>query len=108
MISDSVRGFSLEALIDEVSCLDGPALWNLVPLNLDLLAEDLFSDFAPASTDVWSAALHALVGDDTDREVVSGESVVLPAHHFWGHVSRSAGGLTCVVWGHNARNSEIG
>jgi len=90
VVPNSILRFSLKALIDEVSCLDRPTLWNFVALDLDLLAEDLFSDLSPASTDVWSAALHALVCDDTNGKVVSGESVILPTHHFWGHVAWSA------------------
>ena len=70
MVADSVLWFSLETFVDEVCGLDGPAFGYFVPLNLDLFAKDLFSDFTSASTDVGSTTLHALVSNDTNGEII--------------------------------------
>ena len=68
--SKSILGFSLQALIDEVCCLDRPAFRNLVAFDLDLSTENLFTDLFSCPSSIRSAALHALVGDDPDCEII--------------------------------------
>ena len=41
-------------LIDEVCCLQRPSAWNIVPLNLYLLRQDVVSDFLSAFANVRS------------------------------------------------------
>lgn len=50
---------------------------------------------------------HALVGNDSQREIVNRDAVVLATHDLRSHVARSAAGLLGVVWIPNAGYPEI-
>lgn len=105
--SYSTGWLALNAFIDEVCSLDRPTRRHVSSLNLNLFAENLFSDLSPVLPDIRSSPHHALVSDDSDSKVVGDKSVVLPAHYFGSHVSGSARRLACVVRRHEPRDSEV-
>lgn len=85
---ESAGCLSLDALVDEVCGFNGPAVRNLVTLDLDLARNDLISDFTSAFSCVRSTSVHALVANDSHRKVVSSDTMVLTTHHFGSHVAR--------------------
>jgi hypothetical protein len=52
--SKSVHGFSLDHLIDKVSCFYWPSSWDFVSLNLNLLWQNVISDFLSRFANVRS------------------------------------------------------
>ena len=71
IVANSILRFPLQTFINKVSCLNTPPVWNFVSFYLYLLAEDLFSNFTSASSDVGPTPLHALIGYDAHRKVIS-------------------------------------
>ena len=93
----------------EVSGFDVPAFGYLILSDMRLLLENGVPDLFPAFSLVWSAAKHALPCDDTDRKVVSGDTMIVLTHDFWCHVAGRARCLIRVVRiGYPfPRNSEV-
>ena len=88
----------MQTLVDEVGGFQGPALWQLVSLDLHLFCEYHISDLFPAAANVRPASEHELITDDSHSKVVHCEAMVLTAHHFRGHIawcSRSVGAVIC-------------
>ena len=52
--AESVGRLPLQALVDEVCGLDGPALRDLVPLYLDLFRQNVVSNLLPTLADIGS------------------------------------------------------
>lgn len=50
--TQSIRWLPLDHLVDEVGSLDRPALGYLVPLNLNLLRQDMVANFLPGLSDI--------------------------------------------------------
>ena len=107
-VTDPVHRLPLQALVDEVRCLLVPAVRDPVLLYLHLAAQDLISDVFAGATFVGPLAHHALVGDDTDGEVVGDEAVVLPAHDLGCHVAGRSARLARVIGREYARDAEVG
>ena len=105
--AESIPGLPLQAFIYEIGGLQGPALRQLVSLDLDLLGEDHVSDFFAAATDVGSATEHELVADDSNSEVVDRVAVILAAHHFGRHVSGCARRVAVVFGAKNFGDSHV-
>jgi len=59
-------------------------------MNLDLLGQDVITDLFTVLTMVWALAKHAFVSNDTHREVINCDTMVLTAHYLWCHVSGRA------------------
>lgn len=76
-------------------------------LDLDLFGQNMVSDFFAVAAQVGSPSEHAFVADHSEREVVHGDSVVLPAHHLRSHVAGSARGILGVVRVPHSRDSEV-
>jgi len=56
---------------------------------------------------IRSLAKHALVRDDTHSKVVYSHAVILTAHNFWSHVSRSSRGIFSIFWVPDTCNSKV-
>lgn len=67
----------------------------------------MVANLLPRPTNVRSAAKHALVGDDSNGEVVSQVGVVLSVHDFGGHVPRSARCVLRVLIALDTRDSKV-
>ena len=52
--AEAIRRLPLNHLVDEICSLDGPALRDLVPLDLDLFGQDVISNFLPTLADIGS------------------------------------------------------
>ena len=52
--AEAVRRLPLNHLVDEVCGLDGPALRDLVPLDLDLFGQNVISNLLPTLADIGS------------------------------------------------------
>ena len=107
VIAQSVLRLSLDHLVDEVGGLDGPASWDVSFLDLDLLRQDVVSDFLPGLAHVGSAAEHALVGHHAHSEVVDTSSVVDSAHHLRRHVAGCSRGVLSVLRPPDSGNTEV-
>lgn len=103
----SVQRLSLNQSIDEVSSLNAPALRNFGALDLDLLGQNMLSDFSPVSAGVRSASEHAFVAYDAHGEVVDSHAMRLLAHDLGCHVAWSSRGVLGVVRVPNSCNSQI-
>jgi len=112
-----VLGLALDQAVNEVRALDAPTRGNLISFYLDLLRQDVVSDFLPAFSHVRPlnhqfhftyTAHHAFEGDDSNCEIVNSDSVVLAAHDLGRHVARGAAGLLGVVRVPNAGDAEVG
>lgn len=103
----SIKWFSLDESVNEVSSFDGPALRDLHSLDLDLFGKDVLSDLPSVSASVWSSSKHAFIADDTHGEVVNGHSMRLLAHDLWGHVPWSSRSVLGVIWVPNSGDSKI-
>lgn len=55
--AEAVRRLPLNHLVDEVSSLDGPALRDLVPLDLDLFGQNVISNLLPTLADIGSLTI---------------------------------------------------
>ena len=84
-------------LVDEISCLKTPALWNLVLFYLCLFCEDGISDFSSTLTLVGSTTEHALPSYDTHCKVVRCDPMVIFAHYLWSHVTGSTTSLITII-----------
>jgi len=105
--SESVQRFPLDHLINKVSSLEGPALRNIISLNLYLLGKDVVSDFLPALADVGPLGEHAFEGNHAEGEVIRLDSVVLATHDFGGHVPGSSGSVLGVLRTTQLRDSVV-
>jgi hypothetical protein len=76
--------------IDKICCLKTPAIGNLIAFDLNLSSENLLPDLSSRFADIWTAAIHALVSNDTYCEIIGGHSVVLSTHNFGCHISWGA------------------
>ena len=56
-------------------------------MNLDLLRQDLVTNFLTILPMVWAFAEHALVGNDSHGEVINSNAMILTAHDLRGHVA---------------------
>ena len=55
--AETIRRLSLDHLVDEVRCLDRPALGNFISLDLYLFGKNVISDFLTALSDVGPLTL---------------------------------------------------
>lgn len=74
---------------------------------IDLTSKNLITDLSSRFANIGPPAVHALVRDHSDCEVVRRHTVVLPAHHFRCHVSGRPRGLRSVIRTPVSRNTEI-
>jgi len=88
-------------LVDEVGGFFGPAFWDFVLSDLNLLGKDGVSNFSPALALVGPPPEHALPSYDSDSEVVCRNAVVVLAHDFRCHVAWRARSFIRIV---NLRN----
>lgn len=93
--------------IDEVCSFEGPIGRNFFCPDLHLLAKNLISDFFTVSAVVRPATEHELISNDANSVIVNWKRMVLPAHDFRCHISRSAAGVCAVVWLHHSCNPQI-
>ena len=107
IVANSVHRFSLQTLVNEVSCALVPPFWDTILFNLHLTTQNLVSDIFARAAFVGPLTHHALVGDHAHGEVVGGEAVVLATHHFRSHVAWSTACFTCIVWGQNPGNAKV-
>lgn len=97
----------LDELVDKISGFPAPPVGNILLLDLHLLGQDVVTDLLPVLPLVGTLTEHALVSDDTHREVVNRDAVVLPAHDLRGHVAGRTAGVLSVLWVPNAGNTQI-
>lgn len=106
--TEPILWFTLDHLVDEVGSLDAPASRYVLHLDLDLLRHDVLTDLLPALAHVRPLSVHALVGHDTNSEVVDGLRVVEAQHHLGRHVARRARRVGRVLRSPDARDTEVG
>ena len=102
-----VRWLSLDQAIDQVCSLGGPAPWDVIWMNLDLLGQDLVSNLFTVFSMIRSLAKHAFVGNYAHCKVVDSNTMILSAHHFWCHVARRAWRVFRVFWVPETSNTQI-
>ena len=107
LVANAVGWLALEALVDKISGLLVPAIWDAEFLDLDLAREYCVPYLLPGLAFVGSFSHHALVPDNSHCKVIRSQPMVLPAHDLGGHVPRRSTRLTCVVGRIDARDTEI-
>ena len=107
LVANAVNWLALEALVDKISGLLVPAIWDAEFLDLDLAREYCVPYLLPGLAFVGSFSHHALVPDNSHCKVIRSQPMVLPAHDLGGHVPRRSTRLTCVVGRIDARDTEI-
>lgn len=50
----------------------------------------MVSYLLPVFTLIGAFTEHALIGNDTDSEIINGDTVILTTHYFWCHVAGRA------------------
>lgn len=85
--AESVYRFALYKFIDEIRSFQTPAGRHIVFSNLDLLCENVISNFLPVASYIGPFSKHALVSDNSDGKVVDSDAVVLTAHYFRRHIA---------------------
>ena len=55
--AEAVRRLPLNHLVDEVCGLNGPALRDLIPLDLDLFCQNVISNLLPTLADIGSLTI---------------------------------------------------
>ena len=83
----SIAWLSLQTLVDEVSCLKWPSLWQFISLDWHLLGKYHISNLSPTLTDIWSSSKHKFITNDTHCEIINSLWMVLSAHHLRCHVA---------------------
>lgn len=94
-------------LVDKVGCLDGPAIGDLVSLDIDLSGQNLLSDLSTTLPYIGAAPIHTFVSYHTNSEIVGSDTMILSAHDFRGHVAGCAWGLTRIVRRPIPRDTEV-
>jgi hypothetical protein len=121
VLTKSILRFALYHTVDEVSCCIAPAVLDLFFPYLNLLLQNIITDFFSRFSSIGALnnneirifkgvtyfAIHAFKSHDTYCEVVYGDRVVQTAHHLWSHVTWSARSISSIVFSPNASNSKI-
>ena len=102
-----VAWLSLQALVNKVSSLERPAIWQLVPLDLDLLSEDHVPNLFATTHDVGAPTHHEFVTNDAESEVINGVAMVLTTHDLRCHVTWRARRVLRVLIAQNFRDTHI-
>ena len=106
--TQTVDWLSLYQFVYEVHSFAGPSAGQILRFNLNLLGENIVSDRPPVLALKRPFAIHALIGNYTHRKVVHCNTVVLAAHHFGCHITRSARCVLGILWVKNSCNTEVG
>ena len=96
-VAESTRLLPLQQSVHEVGRLHRPVFWDLVLLDLDLVAHDLVPYLPAVAAVVGSPSQHDFIGNDPQCEVICGVGVVLATNNLWGHVTRSATGVIFIL-----------
>lgn len=86
-IPQSILWFSLNHFIYKVRGFDWPSSLNFSFLYLNLLREDVISNFFSRFSNVWSSSIHAFIGHYSNGEVINRGGMILSAHYLWSHVT---------------------
>ena len=96
--TESIGWLSLQTLVDKVSGLHTPAVRDVGFLQLDLLLKYLVSDLFPSLSLIRTLSKHELVAYNAQGKVVNSYSMILSAHYFRSHVSRSTRCIMSIIW----------
>lgn len=102
-----ISWLALQGLIDKICGLHGPSLWDVGFSQIDLALYYAISDVLASLASIGALSKHQLIEDDTQGKVVHCDSMVLTAHDFRGHISRSPRGVIGVVWAPHFGNSHV-
>jgi len=105
--AQSVWGFPLNHSVNEISPLHWPVSGNLLPLDLNLLGQNLVSDLLSASAIVRPFYKHKFVCNYPNSKVVSLKWVILPTQHLRSHVPRCSASVTRVILSPFSSHSKI-
>lgn len=103
----SILWFSLNHFIDEVCGLNRPSPRHFALFDLNLFAQNVVPDFFAGFSDVGPSTVHALVGHNSNGEIIDRSCMVLTAHNFWSHVTWRTGSVLRVLRPPNSSNTEI-
>ena len=87
LLTEPVSRLSLDETIDEICRLITPVPWDFCLSNFDLFWENMVSDFLSVLAVIWSLTEHTLICDDTHREIVDSNAMVLTTHDLRCHVA---------------------
>lgn len=98
-VANTLRRSSLQALVNKISGLLVPAIGDCIFLDLDLTNENLIANIFSSPALVGSLTHHALVGDNTNGEIIGSKTMVLAAHDLRRHVAWCSTRFARIVWG---------
>lgn len=78
-----------------------------MPFNLNLLGENMVSDLLSILTNIGSSPKHALIPYHTHCKIINCNTMVLPAHHLWSHVSWCSRCILCILRIPYSCNSKV-
>jgi len=104
----AVGGFALNQAVGEVDSCDTPILGHLLRTHPLLPGQDVCTDLFAVASVVRSSAQHHFVTYHAESEVVCAEVVILAAHDFGRHLTRSAAGVLCVLLDQLASDPHVG
>lgn len=107
LVANAVVRLALEALVDKISGLLVPAIWDAEFLDLDLAREYCVPYLLPGLAFVWTFSHHTLVPNNPHCKVIRSQPVILTAHDLGSHVPGRSTRLTCVVGRIDARDTKI-
>ena len=96
--AEAIGWLALKSFIDKICGLHGPALGDIGFPQIDLALYDAISNVLASLASIGALPKHQLIADDAQSKVVHGNSMVLSAHDFRGHIPRGPRGVIGVVW----------
>jgi hypothetical protein len=107
IVTKTILRLALNHFIDEVGSFNCPTARNFSLLYLNLLWENMVSDFLTALAYIRSSAVHALVGHHAYSKVIDTGCMVLSAHDFRCHIAWRSRGILSIFRPPNSCNSEV-
>lgn len=93
--------------IYEICRFKRPIRRDVSLFDLDLMRNDVISDFFAAAPIVGSSPKHAFVSNDSNSVVVNREGVILATHDLRSHVARCTRRILCVILPPDTCNTKV-
>lgn len=104
---ESIYWFSLQCFIYKICSLKTPAFRNLMSFDLNLFCQNCIPDLLPWFSNIRSFPKHALIRNDSYSKIINSDTVILAAHDFRSHVTRSSRCVFRVVRIPDSGDTEI-
>jgi len=105
IIPQPILWLALDQMIHEIHCLLWPVTRNIFLTDLNLLCQDLVSDFLTISPYIWSEPKNTLKDYYSKRIIIHCHPMVASTHYLRRHIAWSSWGITWVLGLPNSGNT---